>query len=458
MSTEDDPEYWERIREEYVSQGPRGISVFGHPGPRVEYAGFDRGDEDLLKYDDDIRKAAGEDYSMDNFSDEDLDKGETLDDGESDFIEENQWIECQEVKTGRIFFYHRDSLTLVSDLEKLEFQGPSGRIFRVIESKKGYRYDKANNYDEEDNLISEGIAKTEEQMLTQLSSWEIQADGLLRQKFLSEDIRERLEDIRLRLNQLMSVVENEQSHQDKSDVERVVDLTAQKWNMDNEEVHGYRARVSRFNHLQYRFRDFNFPQYYSISPLPETHLKSLECNITMPKEVALTMESNKLKFYIHPNDTANALIERIHDMLSDEARQSINLDLYVLKGVGLWEYFDGEDLMYHYETVRHCLRRRTTLELVLVPYPPEGIVSEASTANERDYLSKVIPDLPVLDPHDFRDIDIENSSWDTLEYFPMYQMDWPYRLKVVGIDHISALALPKLESNNVMKVYVKTFL
>jgi hypothetical protein len=445
--SEEEVEDWDREFDEYHASATRGIGAlqYGSPIPaeasaKSQYSGSSDGARTPSR----VLSSADED----------------IEEFKVDYDLEETWIECIEGGTNRVLWYNSRTLMVVTDVENLIYESPGGTLRKHERDALSFADSKRHIAklvgDDIDDAFGrarrEQVIRTPDQILQTISNWSLECKEVLKQTFLSEPVREKLDSLSQQMEQLLSLVEEEEKNAGKDDVAVLVSAMTIGWNFNNDYVAGYRAKAVQVPHEQFRYPDFNFPMYFSRSPLP-SHLQApIPCDIVLCKELEPYFDRKFVPITINATDTANLIVERLFQKLPT----SVNVSEYVLKGLTLHEYMDGDDLMYNYETIRSCLRRRTPVQLKLVPYPPVIEYDEYKNLSQ-NYKASVVKGLPVISEEDFLNLSSQDKLWYQMEFINLWDVEWPYRVWILGCDYISTQSLPRLDTS-ITKLSVRTFL
>jgi hypothetical protein len=127
-----------------------------------------------------------------------------------------------------------------------------------------------------------------------------------------------------------------------------------------------------------------------------------------------------------------------HEFFINKTNASHNFEIqqddYILKVVGAAEYIYGETPMIGFDYVRKCLKRKTMVDLALVPKAEVSAETDPQDVALRtityDY-GKLKQGLP---KHD--EIKADSKAWDTMEFISTWDIDKSFRIKIIGADNI----------------------
>lgn len=376
---------------------------------------------------------------LDHFADPGNELGNLSDEGSLCTLDgKGEWIKVTEDASGRPLWYNTVTLRVVTDLEHLEYASEGGTVHEAVDPEFAVM----------NELHSSAV------VLHVTEAWKGQIQKIRARHFFSEEVREKLDQVNMDMEGLVEVVQEEEKTAGQTDVDVIVSSCITKCDFSNINVDGFRTRITRtMAHGEFLYPDFHFPRFYSHSPLPMSHLAPISCDVTLCEDLFKLFGTKSIRLQLKANDTANAVIE---DILS-KSPDHVDLEKYVLKGLGLEDYMDGDEIMFFYEYVRQCLRRRVTVNLVLTEYPDEPLPSHDIQTNQDSYRVKADTDLPVLLADDFRGLSVENVPWDEIDVLPLTECKWPYRVKILGVDYSSNATAPLL-SNSIGGLAIKTFI
>eukprot|EP00002_Diphylleia_rotans_P005530 TRINITY_DN1469_c0_g2_i1.p1 TRINITY_DN1469_c0_g2~~TRINITY_DN1469_c0_g2_i1.p1 ORF type:complete len:1062 (-),score=220.71 TRINITY_DN1469_c0_g2_i1:385-3570(-) len=99
---------------------------------------------------------------------------------------------------------------------------------------------------------------------------------------------------------------------------------------------------------------------------------------------------------------------------------------YCFKVIGRAEYLDGDYELGSIEYIRQCLKNEGKILLRFI---------NKSTLNDGPALDETILDMSVPEQKELRSESV--NSWDKMECIQMSDIDRPFSLKIIGIDHIN---------------------
>ena len=237
--------------------------------------------------------------------------------------------------------------------------------------------------------------------------------------------------------------------EEKSDVDYLIGWSKLHWDFAaSPAVKAYRVSSQQSDLEAMRYTEWHLPQYFSQLPLLPTQNR-LTCSVALPFG-AITQS----QILVGPDDVVSAAIAKL---LQKQPKSGSNSggpsepSGWVLKVLGLNEYFDGEHKFFEYAHVRKALRDNLdTVELVLT-HRPAPLESKEQQQADQDaiaaYRHKIPHNQPIINKGTHRDVPTRIVPGTGLpQSVLMSSVNVPFRIKVGGIDGVTSVALACLNS------------
>lgn len=270
---------------------------------------------------------------------------------------------------------------------------------------------------------------------------------------LSPEVIENLRAIVKNVESVQKFLESKEAVDDRDNVDGLIDYPLVPWDFDNQLCDSYRATVlAKFPHSRFRFNDWHFPQYFSVIPLPDALPADLPITIRIPED---GKPSKKIETKFNQKDTVLTVLKKLKSTVGLTA----NVEESCLKAFGLREFMDLPHLMISFEYIRQSLRDSKPIEVVFVrkpePLPP---MKEDQELLDKYRLKAQKADAPLyLQPHEFQNLPVPPlTSWENVKQIPFSSLNFPFGVRVAGLEDVDKDTLPRLEDVN--SLFVEIFL
>eukprot|EP00457_Paulinella_chromatophora_P000957 gb/GEZN01000959.1/.p1 GENE.gb/GEZN01000959.1/~~gb/GEZN01000959.1/.p1 ORF type:complete len:1100 (-),score=179.27 gb/GEZN01000959.1/:106-3405(-) len=288
---------------------------------------------------------------------------------------------------------------------------------------------------------------------------ETQVDAILEQSHaLSSLVCEDLREIRTRVINVHTQIQQGGSLDDRDDVEALVEFEKLEWNFHNFHVDQYRREaIDTFSSLQANgFTAWHMPEYKCPTmPLPTLQEKTLMVHVNLPKVQPI----KNTKVPMGPKDT----VEKAIDMAFSKCGKAEGLGdktTYVLKAEGHQDFMTGTNFLWDYEHVRVSMRDGKPIRLSLVrrPEPTEHIENVEMLEKYADAVKETLKPVAV---NAHRGISTNQPFWE-ISSFPLSELHIPMKFKLIGMDNATEASLPRygqlIDGTSAIKTYVKVYL
>eukprot|EP00808_Paulinella_micropora_P029692 g29303.t1 len=304
-------------------------------------------------------------------------------------------------------------------------------------------------------------ALSAEDILKTLLLIETQVDAILEQSHaLSSLVCEDLREIRTRVINVHTQIQQGGSLDERDDVEALIEFDKLEWNFDNVHVHQYRREgVEMINSFRTNcFSDWHMPEYRCPSmPLPTLQDKTVLVHVNLPK--IQPIENTKVP--MQPKDT----VDKAVDMAFSKCGKAEGLgdkSNYVLKAEGHQDFMSGSNFLWDYEYVRVKLREGKPIRLTLVKRPDPHDNTEAKVDLVEKYTEQVQQGLKPVAVNARRGISGWLQPFYEMQTIPLKELHFPMKCKLVGMDNATETSLPRygqiIEAGGIIKIYIKLYL
>eukprot|EP01083_Nonionella_stella_P251717 868201_1 len=109
----------------------------------------------------------------------------------------------------------------------------------------------------------------------------------------------------------------------------------------------------------------------------------------------------------------------------------------------------GENLLWESDYIRRNMRDSKPINLSLVPRP--AFIREDYSQITESYRVKVNEDDAnhILIENDFEDFSVSSRPWNDILYFPLRQLEMPYKVRICGVDNLMKASVPLYDGGTV---------
>eukprot|EP01083_Nonionella_stella_P098819 277967_1 len=354
-------------------------------------------------------------------------------DASKDYLDGDEWNECPDDVTGRIILFDK------ADRE-LDDHSDVGD-----DTSKSSVYEQEEFWDDDEDIGSTTILQSLAVIRSEVN-FIMRMENTARDSDLSVDLTNVLDSVEAIQHRTVSAVSSPfgDSH---DEMESLLDLDTLPWDFDNDRVKGYRTAVSSISHERQQSADA-LPKFVSTAPIPSP-FGDIRFRLWIFDEL-----DHRCEVEFSELDTAEYTIKKIvYEHLSGDPE--VDTSDCILKSAKSNEFMEGDVQLAAFSYVRERIRRREIIELRLVHRPLSQTETASVAYNYQDLPQSSKKDSDTDSYPCFR---LQDKYWDEITYLPMREINWPYRVRICGLDFISQAALPRLTVTGRCPLFVRTFL
>jgi hypothetical protein len=113
---------------------------------------------------------------------------------------------------------------------------------------------------------------------------------------------------------------------------------------------------------------------------------------------------------------------------------------FILKATGLAEYIYGAHLVHQFDFIRECIEKNKPIDLSLIPRSEVAVSAPAASQQQGDDGSLEDETFLLDDPtpkYDHSEIKLGTKRWDQMEVISVWDLDMPFRFRVIGVENLS---------------------
>eukprot|EP01083_Nonionella_stella_P003961 11395_1 len=280
---------------------------------------------------------------------------------------------------------------------------------------------------------------------------------------------------------------HDEQRQDETMVSQLLHFDRHQWDFDNLLVDVYRAKAYKRDHHKVlpQPQQYCFPEYLSILPLPELPGGKFIVKIHLPRAFSTYRRYSHIRIAVDFTRASDA----IKQCVSKLDHPHNNSRHFILKVAGQESYMYGRRKIIDYEAIRDAIRDADDVEIVLIACRDFKERVNAAKQEQKEHIEHFKTAYPVritanadhLLQHEeaLSSIQIDSfSQFKALEYRPsfctglygaytikapnaapsvprvinLYECEWFYRLKIVGLTNVAYL--PRFKASTMTTVYV----
>jgi len=252
-------------------------------------------------------------------------------------------------------------------------------------------------------------------------------------------------------------------YQDEDIVQGLLQFDSHAWDFNNALVDTYRARASKRDHVKMlpKPQQYCFPEYFSMSPLPELAGGKFLAKIRLPEEFSAHRRYSSVQIKVDYTNAMDAIkqgVEKLDPPHNKEPRD------FIIKIVGQNAYMYGRRKIIDYEAVRDAVRNENDVEFVLIKREDFKQRVEAEREKQRDFAEHFLTAYPARVTehtdewlkydaiHCGQQLAQQQQRDIPCEFISLYECEWHYRLKIEGLTNVTAL--PRFDESSMRSVYV----
>eukprot|EP00486_Rosalina_sp_Unknown_P014580 CAMPEP_0201578024 /NCGR_PEP_ID=MMETSP0190_2-20130828/24663_1 /ASSEMBLY_ACC=CAM_ASM_000263 /TAXON_ID=37353 /ORGANISM="Rosalina sp." /LENGTH=553 /DNA_ID=CAMNT_0048010727 /DNA_START=63 /DNA_END=1721 /DNA_ORIENTATION=+ len=268
-------------------------------------------------------------------------------------------------------------------------------------------------------------------------------------------------------------------YEDEDIVAGLLQFDSHQWDFNNSLCSVYRAQAYKRDHRKMlpQPQQYCFPEYFSMSPLPELPGGKFLAKIRLPEEFSAHRRYSSVQIkvdYTAASDAIKQGVEKLDHPFNKERKD------FILKVVGQEAYMYGRRKIIDYEAVRDAVRNENDVEFVLIQRKDFKERVDAEKLKQKEYQehfavaypSKVTDNADGLLKYESlsKSGKIEqygghnslskggssskssNTDFQPRDVISLYDCEWHYRLKIEGLTNVTSL--PRFDDSTMKSVYV----
>eukprot|EP01083_Nonionella_stella_P014829 41526_1 len=262
--------------------------------------------------------------------------------------------------------------------------------------------------------------------------------------------------------------------EDEDIVGGLLQFDSHQWDFSNPLVDVYRAQAAQRDHRKMlpKPQQYCFPEYFSMSPLPELPGGKFLAKIRLPEEYSAHRRYSSVQIKVDYTAASDAIKQGVEKL--DPPHNKERKD-FILKVVGQEAFMYGRRKIIDYEAVRNAVRNENDVEFVLIKRKDFKQRVEAERQKQKEYEEHFKTAYPLKvtepgedgqpNPHLKYETLAKNANINTMSHLnnkgelfkatdviSLYDCEWHYRLKIEGLTNVTSL--PRFDMTTMKSVYV----
>ena len=265
-------------------------------------------------------------------------------------------------------------------------------------------------------------------------------------------------------------------YDDEDIVAGLLQCDSHLWDFNNSLCNVYRAQAYKRDHRKMlpQPQQYCFPEYFSMSPLPELPGGKFLAKIRLPEEFSAHRRYSSVQIKVDYTAASDAIKQGVEKLDPPHNKDRKN---FILKVVGQEAYMYGRRKIIDYEAVRDAVRNENDVEFVLIKRTDFKDRVEAEKQKQKEYQEHFKTAYPIkitenkesylkyedlsksgkLEEYSLSSTGGKSNSNNNKDFQPrdvisLYDCEWHYRLKIEGLTNVTSLS--RFDESTMKSVYV----